>query len=219
MRHMTTDARCDRCRLKPALCICAQLPRFVTRTHVTLLIHKMELQKSTNTGQLAAACLDNVTVVPFGYDLPDLPVQPWPSGHQPVVLFPVSSAKPVTAIAHCSVRPLSLIVLDANWRQANRLRKRFAADNVAFVCCPAGPPSVYRLRTEAHDTDLCTLEAVARALDALEGQGINVAMRRALEMFQDRLLWLRGTIDRDAVTGGVPVGVERHLPMTQARST
>jgi hypothetical protein len=57
---------------------------------------------------------------------------------------------------------------------------------------------------------VCTLEAIARALQALEGGDIESELLRALRLFQDRRLWLRGTKDRADVEGGIPDGVERH---------
>jgi DTW domain-containing protein YfiP len=103
-----------------------------------------------------------------------------------------------------------LIVLDASWRQANRLRKRFAARSIRFAQLPVGGNSIYGLRNEPHDRGVCTLEAIARALQALEGGSIEADMLTALRVFRDRRLWLRGHIERGQVEGGLPDGVDRH---------
>lgn len=209
MRHKSTDPRCPRCALKPALCICSELPRLPTQSHVCFVTHKMEHEKSTNTGQLCRALLENSSLSLFGNDLPALPKAPWPAGHRPFVLFPLGGAPVASPALLDDTRPLSLVVLDGTWRQANRWRKRFLVERVPFVVPPPGPPSRYRLRTEANEQGLSTLEAVARALQAIEGGGVEAALLAALELFQSRLLWLRGTIGRDDVVGGLPAGVRR----------
>lgn len=209
MRHQSLDPRCPRCGLKPALCICERLPRLQTRTHVCFVTHKLEHVKSTNTGQLCRALLDNSSLALFGNDLPALPRAPWPPGHLPFVLFPLGGAPVVSPALLDDERPPALVLLDGTWRQANRWRKRFLMERVPFVVPPPGGKSRYRLRTEATEQGLSTLEAVARALQAMEGGGVEAALLEALELFQSRLLWLRGTIDRDEVVGGLPPGVRR----------
>ena len=209
MRHLSTDPRCARCGLKPALCICDRLPHLATRTHVCFITHKMEDLKSTNTGRLARAVLDNSSLVLFGNDLPALPTAPWPAGHRPVVLFPQRGAPAVTPALLHDARPLCLVALDGTWRQANRWRKRFLVERVPFAVPPPGGPGAYRLRAAPGEAGLCTLEAVARALGALEGGDVERALVDALELFQSRLLWLRGAIDRAEVVGGLPAHVRR----------
>lgn len=169
----------------------------------------MEHAKSTNTGQLCRAVLDNSSLCLFGNDLPALPRAPWPAGHRPFVLFPLGGAPVVSPALLDDDRPPALVVLDGTWRQANRWRKRFLLERVPFVVPPPGPPSRYRLRTEASEQGLSTLEAVARALQAMEAGSVAEELVQALELFQSRLLWLRGTIDRDDVVGGLPAHVRR----------
>ncbi len=209
MRNICTDPRCPRCALKLALCICERLPHLATRTHVCFVTHKLEDQKSTNTGRVCRALLDNSSLALFGNDLPALPTAPWPAGHRPVVLFPQREAPVVSPALLDDERPLALVVLDGTWRQANRWRKRFLVARVPFMVPPPGGPGVYRLRTATSEHGLSTLEAVARALGALEGAAVERALVDALELFQTRLLWLRGSIGRDDVVGGLPAHVRR----------
>ena len=104
---------------------------------------------------------------------------------------------------------LALIFLDANWRQAAKLRRRFAVQNIPFAKAPAGP-SAYRLRAGPHDESMSTLEAVARSIAVVDDIDMSPLLR-ALEVFQDRILWLRGSKQREDVAGGIPAGVERHM--------
>lgn len=212
MRHMSTSPRCTGCFLKPAVCMCDVLPSLDMRTHVTVLMHDVEHHKSTNTGRLVHRCLPHSDLILYGNNRPPLPARPWPEGRTPVVLFPVAGAQPVSDFRACARRgELALLVLDANWRQAARLRKRFAVQGIPFVEAPAGPPTIYQLREEPHAAGVCTLEAVARALEVLEDISTEPLMR-ALRVFQDRTLWMRGVISREAVEGGVPDGAVRHTP-------
>src|SRR5829696_8556080 len=62
------DGRCPGCRLQPRLCICADMPLLPTRTRVVLILHQLELHKTTNTGRLALRCLPNSAVALRGRD-------------------------------------------------------------------------------------------------------------------------------------------------------
>ena len=209
MRGMTTGYRCPRCAMKRALCMCALLPQLPTRTQLSIVMHKLEAVKSTNTGRIAHACLPSSTLHMFGPDLPPLPARPWPHGCTPVVLFPVAGAQPVADFV--GEKQLCVIVLDGSWRQAARMRKRFASQDVPFVTVTRAKPTIYRLRTEPHPGGVSTLEAVAAALGVLEGPHVEDALLHALQIFVDRTLYTRGALAKEAVTGGIPDGV---LPTT-----
>src|SRR5215510_6256239 len=62
-RRAKPHLRCADCRMHRSLCICALLPRIATRTRVVLVLHQLEARKPTNTGALAARCLENSVVV------------------------------------------------------------------------------------------------------------------------------------------------------------
>jgi DTW domain-containing protein YfiP len=61
-RRENADQRCVHCHLHQLICICAQLPRILTRTRLVVLLHGREADKPTNTGALAALCLPNAVV-------------------------------------------------------------------------------------------------------------------------------------------------------------
>jgi DTW domain-containing protein YfiP len=209
MRNITTGIRCAGCRLRPELCICALLPRIETRAHVAIVMHGLEQRKSTNTGALARRVLVNSEIIFFGNNLPALPECMWSKESVPVVLFPVAGGQPIAEFR--GVLHLTLIALDANWRQAAKLRRRFAAKNIPFATAPVGAPGAYKLRSSPHEGGLSTYEAILRSLSVLENVPLADAMR-AFRIFQDRLLWRRGSIDRGAVEGGIPDGVRRNVP-------
>jgi DTW domain-containing protein YfiP len=171
-------------------------------------MHGLEHAKSTNTGRLVERCFTNARITLFGNNLPELPDELWPPGAKPVVLFPVAGAQPIEDFR--GVDRVCLVVLDANWRQAARLRKRFALRSVPFARAPA-VPTLYRLRGEPHEGGMSTFEAVVHSLGALEDVD-TAPLLRAFRIFQDRTLWTRGTIDKSAVEGGIPDGALRHQP-------
>jgi DTW domain-containing protein YfiP len=204
--------RCERCQMHQSLCVCALIPRVETRTRVLLVIHRFEYRKPTNTGRLAIECLPNSEVLVRGREAqPSAPFVP-PPGSDPVLLFPHEDAVPLSRWA-ASPRPVTLVVPDGTWRQASKVRRRLPGlESVSCVTLPAGEPSAYRLRTEAHGYGLATIEAIARALDILEGPHAREGLERVFRAMVDRTLWARGMIETADVAGGVPEGAERHDP-------
>lgn len=198
--------------MKPALCLCAVLVPGPSRSHVRVVIHDIELQKSTNTGRLLPLLLENGSLVPYGGAHPPLNVRCWPEGTRPVVLYPAQGAPLINSFVDPSKPPVCLIVLDGTWHQARRLRRDFLIERIPFAQLPPDEgSSVYQLRHGHFEGSRSTLEAAARALAILEGD--DEAEQRLLRPFRQmvsRTLWLRGTIGAADVEGGLPPGVQRH---------
>jgi DTW domain-containing protein YfiP len=187
-------------------------PRIETRTRVVLIIHRYEDRKPTNTGHLAAECLANSVTIVRGHESRPTPPFQCPPGTQPLFLFPHDGATALTAAAIPRV-PVTLIVPDGNWRQASKVRNRVPGlRDVPCVSLPVGAPSRYRLRAEAREEGLATIEAIARALGLLEGdrgQRVQRALELVFRAMVDRTLWSRGAVRTADVTGGIPDGVTR----------
>jgi DTW domain-containing protein YfiP len=84
---------------------------------------------------------------------------------------------------------------------------------VPCATLPAGgAPSTYRLRSEAHEHGLATLEAIARAMGLLEGPDVQAALEYPFRAMVERTLWARGAVETADVTGGIPEGAMRHDP-------
>ena len=196
------------------LCVCSLMPspRLETRTHLVLIIHRYEARKPTNTGRLAAECLANSETIVRGRESQPTPAFVCPEGTRPLLLFPHEGATPLDELAR-PAGPVTLVVPDGNWRQASKVRQRVPGlGDVPCVSLPVGAPSTYRLRAEAHEAGLATIEAIARAMGVLEGER-GEPVQRALEgVFRamvERTLWARGKVRTAAVTGGIPEGVVR----------
>jgi len=189
------------------LCICALVPRLATRSRLALVVHHGEARKPTNTGQLAARCLERSTVTIVGErDHPnDLP--PAGDGEQAVLLYPDDDAVPIARYAEAG-RPVVLVVPDGTWRQASKMRRRMPGlASLPCVSLPETAATEYRLRAEHRAGGLATFEAIARALCVLEGAAgpaIEAAMLAVFRVMVDRTLWFRGALRDAEVTGGVP---------------
>ena len=217
-RRDNARLRCGRCRMLGGLCVCALLPspRLETRTRLVLLIHRVEDRKPTNTGRLAVECLANSIVVVRGHESQPTPPFVWDPATQPLLLFPHEGATPLADVWLEPHRPVTLIVPDGNWRQASKVRARVPGlRDVPRVRLPRGPRSAYRLRVDAHEEGLATIEAIARALGVLEGArgpAVQGALEWVFRAMVERTLWARGAVEKRDVTGGIPETAMRHDP-------
>ena len=120
-RRDNASARCAVCRLHATLCICALVPRLRTRTRLVLLVHYREARKPSNTGQLAARCVERGSVEIFGKRGQVLEAPVLGDDEVPLLLFPDDDAVPISQHA-ASDKPIALFVPDGNWRQASKVR-------------------------------------------------------------------------------------------------
>lgn len=163
--------RCPGCRLLSEKCLCALVPRIETRTRVLVILHHLETQKPSNTGLLALRALPNSAAIVRGSRDRDTPVPVWRDLADPVLLFPHPDALP---LAHWRghPRPVTLIVPDGTWRQAQRVRRRVPGlDAVPCAYVARDAASGYRLRRAEDPRRLSTIEAIAEALAVLEDGG------------------------------------------------
>jgi len=211
-RRDNADLRCARCQMLGALCVCPLIPEppLATRTKLVLYIHRYEARKPTNTGQLAAAGLAGSEVRIRGRKEGASPPFEAAPGTRPLLLFPDDDATPLDRLPP-SDEPVTLIVPDGTWRQAQRVRNRVPGlRQVPCVTLPAGgPPSLYRLRTEIRDGGLATMEAIMRAFALLEGPHVLPPMERVFRAMVERTLWSRGTLAATDVADGIPEGALR----------
>jgi DTW domain-containing protein YfiP len=192
--------RCPDCRLHRESCLCAELPTVWTRTRVALVLHQSEEYKSSNTGRLAVRCLPNSVVIAHGRPpqnaVPDRPVvieapYPWQDSRGPcVLLFPGEDARPIEEWR--DREGLTVIALDGTWSQAARARRRLPGLlDLPSAFVPSQPP-LYALRYDPRPGRVGTMEAIARALGVLEGQGVQASLERILGVAAERTWRARG---------------------------
>lgn len=186
------------------MCICDQVTQIETRTALTLIMHRSELPKTTNTGVFTCHCLPNSRMLTFGVMEEPLPEPMFDEGVRPVLLFPHEHAKPLASFRD-SEKPINLVVPDGTWRQASKMSKRVPGlINVECAFLPAGEPSQYQLRTNQKEGGLSTMEAVARAFGVLEGEAVQQQLEHSFRLMIERILWMKGKIKTADVYGGLP---------------
>lgn len=154
-------------------------------------VHRDEIRKPTNTGVLAARCVAGSEVIVRGVEGEASEPFAARAGTRPVLLFPAEDAVSLDTLVEGP--PVTLVVPDGTWRQAQRVRAR--VPGLAEVPCavlPPGPPTRYRLRSEPREGGLATMEAIARALGLLEGPAVQAAIERVFEAMVAHTLSVRG---------------------------
>jgi len=208
MRPFLSPHRCPRCEIRRPLCFCSFIPQLNLATRVTILMHTSEEQLTSNTARLAAKALVHSEVrihgrrdQPMSGDGLTLP------NFTSLVLFPSSRALELTPEFVAALdRPVHLIVPDANWRQTTKFaRQDPAIAGIRQVKLPLGAPSEYALRTQRDPSNLCTLEAIARAIGCLESREAQAVLEKLLGILVERTLWSRGQISAKLCTiAGIP---------------
>lgn len=194
-----SGARCIRCRANLGACVCdvvAHLGPLTSPSEVHLILHLTEAHKSTNTGWLATTLLGG-HIHPAGLDLPEPPLP-----DDALLLTPDA-----TRTLHADDAGRPLVLLDAAWRPARRLRRKLATLRARdTVKLPDGATGTYTLRSDARAHHLSTAEAIARALGILGAPETEAALLELFAVFVERNLRVRGTPRAGAhvAVGGPP---------------
>ncbi len=170
----TKRASCAGCQRPLAVCVCAHVTPMKTRTRVLILQHPRERHVPINTARLARLSLPDA-ILRRAVDFEADPVVAdalagRDGGQPPYLLFPGPGA--IDLASKRPSGPVTLVVLDGTWWQARKLLRRNPrlAELPRISLAPA-TPSRYRIRREPHEQCVSTIEAIALALRALEGEG------------------------------------------------
>lgn len=208
MRPFISPHRCPRCEIRRPLCFCQWIPAISLETRVIVLMHTSEEVLTSNTAKLATKALVNSEIRIHGRQhdrmhgeglvVPD---------RKSLLLFPSPHAKVLTPDYVASLNaPVNLIVPDASWRQTTKfVRHEPSVAGIQHVKLPPGPPSEYHLRSQSSDENLCTLEAIARAIGILESVPAQRELELLLKVLVERTLWSRGVLKAHQCTiSGIP---------------
>ena len=206
MPNWSSPDRCNVCRLPQPLCVCGLAPRLKLKTHVTLVIHTKEWKRSSNTGRFVPLAVEGAQIRYHGLQdqkLTDTDIHPHGS---PIVLFPGCGAKPLTTeVVLALPHPVTLVVPDGNWNQANHMMRRLPSLMKAPIYQLPGPePGLRRMRRNIFEDRMSTFEAVIQALALFEGPEIEDPMLDFFRIAVDRMLMLRGKIKAADIFGGLP---------------
>lgn len=178
------------------------------KTRVLILMHTLEQVLPTNTAKLVYKSLPNSDIIVHGRKDERLSANSLhESGRVPLLLYPSSHATELSAEFIATLPgPVTLIVPDANWRQTQKfVRREPALAGIPHVRIPAGPPTEYHLRVQRHESGVCTLEAIARALGIIESPDAQAKLELLLRVMVERTLWSRGRLTAEQCTlSGIP---------------
>lgn len=180
--------RCPRCWIRVEYCLCAEIPQVETKTHVLVVRHAREADKSTGTARIAGLALPNSGLIDFGED--SEPVEAEVSGltRGAWLLFPAEADAPAPVGV-----PSRLIVLDGTWRQTRRmLRKLPSLAGLPRLALPPKDAAPLRLRGSDAPENRSTLEAIADALAVLEGPAVGAQLNALHALMVERVYRARG---------------------------
>jgi len=180
---------CLRCLRPVAFCVCDALPRLATRTRVVILQHPREARLAICSAWLCHAALPGSALIQ-GVRFDEHPqIAPLLAAPGTWLLFPGEGAVPATRLL--GAPPATLITIDSTWPQALKLLKK----NPRLAALPrlaitgAAPSGYGALREEPAEGHLATIDAVAEALGALEGDPARFApMRSAFRLAVEKQL-------------------------------
>jgi DTW domain-containing protein YfiP len=121
-----------------------------------------------------------------------------------LLLFPREDACPLEMVRD-GAEAVELVVPDGTWAQTRRLvRRHTALQRLRAVTVPEGTTR-YLLRRNVEPGLSCTLEAIAAALERLEGGDVAAGLLRGFEEWQRAILALRGQLRLlDEPSGATP---------------
>jgi DTW domain-containing protein YfiP len=208
MRPFISPLRCPNCEIRRPLCFCELIPRIETKTRVFILMHTSEEVLTSNTAKLASKALVNSEIRIHGRRHERMSSEGLTEPDRvSLLLFPSSRATVLTREwVDRLPAPVNLIVPDASWRQTTKfVRHDPSLQGVHHVQIAPGPTSQYLLRRQSSDQNLCTLEAIARALGVFESADVQIKLETLLRVLVERTLWSRGQIKASqCVTAGIP---------------
>ena len=182
MTTLDPDARCPRCLFINRVCLCADVPMVATKTRFIIVRHHKESGRSSNSARLAALAMPNCTIVDHGepgraLEIPDFSRDNawllWPEGEP-------RSTRPEPA-------PATVVVVDATWSQARRMRQRIeAVRGLPPLRLPDLPVTTHRMRASPGQGMVSTIEAIAGAVRLLESDAAADALEALFALATER---------------------------------
>jgi DTW domain-containing protein YfiP len=176
-------------------CICKLIPSLDLKTKLSLVIHKNELKRTTNTGQLAVRALVNSEMHMLGQEGNPFHLESiiLPQYHN-LLFYPSTDAIELNADFLKEIdKPIHLIVPDGNWRQASKVHYRNQhITQLQRIKISQSNASQFYLRLETKPNGMATLEAIAHGLGLIEGLEVKNSLLTLYHEKLNRTLLSRG---------------------------
>ncbi|MBT9501276.1 MAG: DTW domain-containing protein [Burkholderiaceae bacterium] len=168
--------RCPQCLRPERACVCGLAQVVEHQVEVLILQHPLEQFQAKGTARLAQLCLPG-SVLQVG-EVHERPANP--RGKYELLLYPdtalgqgLATTMPMDETRLQPASGLRLCVIDGTWRKSLKmLHLNPWLQALPRLALQAGPPSQYRIRRAHAEHQLSTLEAIALALQQLEGREI-----------------------------------------------
>ena len=165
------EGRCRACYLRAEFCGCGFVIPIPTRTRFVVVRHAHEAFKSTNSVRWAQLALPNLEIHSYETRLNLTPDFVETEGAW--LLYPGAEQAALPKSP-----PERLIVLDGTWRQVRRMYRALPhLHALPRLSLTDGVREVARLRFRARLEQLSTLEAMADALERIEGEATAAPLR------------------------------------------
>ena len=158
------------------LCLCAEVPTVPTSLDIVILRHQRERHRGSNSGRLAELAMPRCRIVDYGDPGQLVSEAVVPPGAW--LLFPEG---PVTTVAP-SPPPPAVIVVDATWSQARKMRQRWAPLRGLPLLHLAGKMAAQRMRASPAPGLVSTLEAIAGVVRLFDGEEAAAALERLFDL-------------------------------------
>lgn len=193
MRSFTLEdkpGRCKRCLILEKWCVCGVLPTVNTRTEVVIVRHERESWKSTGTARIAELAMPKLRIIEYREDaepaLSALPAEVQ-GAH---LLFPTDSTTPFTEVK-------KIILIDGTWRQTRKMYGKLPPLHaVPRLALPEKQTRVLRLRESKFEAGRSTLEAIAEAIELIEGPEAAVPLFALHSTYVEHVFRARGVWDQ-----------------------
>lgn len=179
--------KCPKCFGRGVACLCAQVRPVSTSTRFVVLRHILEVPKQSNTARIAALALTNCELRTYAEPGVSLRTEDltlpgtW-------LLFAEGGAPTFSG-----PRPERLVVLDGSWSQVRHMLQRLEGlRGLPRLSLP--PPADRRSLRRSPPGGMSTLEAVARAVELLEGPGAGEPLEVLHRAMLARVLQTRGYV-------------------------
>lgn len=196
-RKRKTKAPCLVCGLNSELCICSQIKKIKVSTKLLLVIHAKELKRTTNSGRIAVAALENSELLIRGQignplELTSVLTEEYES----ILFFPTEDAVELSEDFITQIKkPIQLIVPDGNWRQASKVAVRHKEfSQLKKVMIKEKNLAQFHLRKETSEFGMSTLEAIAKAFGVIEGPDIEKQLQALYQLKLKNTLKGRGIV-------------------------